>query len=373
MGLLQHEFSEAEYLRRRTKTLDVAREVDADRVLAFGENRSGVHVTYLTGWGVTRAAWLALDDTGARMWVSFHNHVPAARRVAHDVTVGDIGEIDASVLLTGATRVATLGVVPPVIRTAAAGVGIELVSVDGRHAELRTIKSEEEITALRLGAQASDLGAQGLIDAIVPGANDWELLAAARSAYTRAGARDHICYICVTDMDAPDRDVPSQFPEGRIVGPRSVVTFELSASVAAEYPGQILRTVFVGEPTPEYIGLHDVAARARLAMRDSMRDGVAALETLHAAECIEKSGYTTTDDLFHGLGMGYLEPVGVSPSRVPRSEPTGLLRSGMSVVIQPNVTTRDHRAGVQTGEMVVVRPDGIEDLHDFPEGAVMVS
>jgi len=373
VDVLQHEFSESEYQRRRTRSLELARGVEADRVLAFGENRSGVHVTYLTGWGVTRAAWLALDDAGARMWVSFHNHVPAARRVAHDVTVGDISEVDVRALLSGCTRVATLGVVPPSIRAAAAASGVELISVDAAHADLRTIKSEEEVTALRLGARASDIGAQGLIDAITPGATDWDLLAAARSAYTRAGARDHICYICVTDMDAPDRDVPSQFPEGRLVGPRSVVTFELSASVAAEYPGQILRTVFVGEPTREYLELHDVASQARLAMRASMRDGVPAVAALEAAACIEESGYTTTDDLFHGLGMGYLEPVGVSPSRVPRTDPTGLLRSGMSIVVQPNVTTRDHRAGVQTGEMVVVRQGGIEDLHEFPEGAVVLS
>ena len=29
-------------------------------------------------------------------------------------------------------------------------------------------------------------------------------------------------------------------------------------------------------------------------------------------------------------------------------------RAGMTVVIQPNVVTRDHKAGVQTGEMVLI-------------------
>ena len=40
----------------------------------------------------------------------------------------------------------------------------------------------------------------------------------------------------------------------------------------------------------------------------------------------------------------------------------------MTVVIQPNVITTDERAGVQTGELVLVTEDGWESLHQFPRG-----
>ncbi len=43
------------------------------------------------------------------------------------------------------------------------------------------------------------------------------------------------------------------------------MTFKLSASVAPEYPGQILRTVTMGEPTEEYLRMHDTAMSARSA------------------------------------------------------------------------------------------------------------
>jgi len=368
--ILNHRFSDAEYQRRRAETLRLADSVGAERVLAFGENRSGLHVTYLCGWAVTRQAWLSLDGEGARMWVSFHNHVPAARRMATDVEVNDIALLATSEFFAAQEIVATLGVVPAAVVAAAADAGVRLVPIDREHAELRAIKSDEEAVALRLGGRASDLGAQALIDACKVGATDWDLLAAARSAYTRAGGRDHICYICVTDMDAPDRDVPSQVPEGRMITDRSVVTFELSASVAPEYPGQILRTVFVGTPTEEYVRLHQVAEQAHDDMRAALREGASAQSVVAAARCIESSGFTTTDDLFHGLGMGYLDPVGVSPSRFPRAEPRGVVQRGMSIVVQPNVTTTDHRAGVQTGQMVLVTADGFEDLHDFQRGVV---
>jgi Xaa-Pro dipeptidase len=34
--------------------------------------------------------------------------------------------------------------------------------------------------------------------------------------------------------------------------------------------------------------------------------------------------------------------------------------------------TRDHKAGVQTGEMVLITKTGIERLHDFPRGFAQV-
>ena len=39
-------------------------------------------------------------------------------------------------------------------------------------------------------------------------------------------------------------------------------------------------------------------------------------------------------------------------------------------MIQPNVITKDGRAGVQTGEMVLVTRNGVERLHGVPRGFV---
>jgi hypothetical protein len=40
----------------------------------------------------------------------------------------------------------------------------------------------------------------------------------------------------------------------------------------------------------------------------------------------------------------------------------------MTVVLQPNVITPDERAGVQTGELVLVTESGWEPLHRYPRG-----
>jgi hypothetical protein len=36
--------------------------------------------------------------------------------------------------------------------------------------------------------------------------------------------------------------------------------------------------------------------------------------------------------------------------------------------VQPNVTTRDGVAGVQTGEMMLVNTSGVESFHRVPRG-----
>jgi hypothetical protein len=40
----------------------------------------------------------------------------------------------------------------------------------------------------------------------------------------------------------------------------------------------------------------------------------------------------------------------------------------MTIVVQPNITTRDGTAGVQAGELLLVTDQGPERLHAYPRG-----
>jgi Xaa-Pro dipeptidase len=61
-----------------------------------------------------------------------------------------------------------------------------------------------------------------------------------------------------------------------------------------------------------------------------------------------------------------------SKSRPSAHVPDEPFRAGMVVVIQPNVVTRDGKAGVQTGEMVLITKTGIESFHAVPRGFARV-
>lgn len=96
-------------------------------------------------------------------------------------------------------------------------------------------------------------------------------------------------------------------------------------------------------------------------------------DVVAASGVIEERGFTTTiDDNLHGYGGGYLPPVLGSRSRSNGPLPDEPFAAGMTVVIQPNVVTPDGRAGVQTGELVLITESGIERMHAMPRGFAVV-
>jgi Xaa-Pro aminopeptidase len=135
----------------------------------------------------------------------------------------------------------------------------------------------------------------------------------------------------------------------------------------------VLRSFTVGaEPTPLYRDLHAAADAAFDAIVAVLRAGALPAQVIEAAGVIEDKGFTIIDDLLHGYGGGYLPPILGSKSRPAGPVPEEPFKAGQTVVIQPNVVTRDHRAGVQTGELVLITPTGIERMHSFPRGFARV-
>jgi Xaa-Pro aminopeptidase len=186
-------------------------------------------------------------------------------------------------------------------------------------------------------------------------------------AYISQGATNVIHYIGTTSMNAPDLAVPRQFPTMRSLQAGDAVVAEISAAFW-EHPGQVLRSFAVGEPTKLYRDLHAAAEAAFDAIASVLKAGTTSAQVIEASGVIEDAGFTIIDDLLHGYGGGYLPPILGSKSRPAGPVPQEPFRDGQTVVIQPNVVTRDGKAGVQTGEMVLITNSGIERLHTMPRG-----
>jgi Xaa-Pro dipeptidase len=163
--------------------------------------------------------------------------------------------------------------------------------------------------------------------------------------------------------------VPAQFPSTRRVQAGDIVFAEISAAFF-NHPGQVLRSFAVSiEPPPIYHVLHATADAAFDAIASVLRHGATPAEVVKASSIIEEAGFTIIDDLLHGYGGGYLPPILGSASRPSSAKiPDEPFEAGMTVVIQPNVVTLDRKAGVQTGEMVLITKTGIERLHTFERG-----
>jgi Xaa-Pro aminopeptidase len=368
-------FSELEIAQRRAAVEALLTQAECDHLVFCGANRFGSAVQWLTQWPVTAEAVGVLTPRERdALFVQYVNHVPQASILADkaDVAWGGESSIAAAIKTLdrrGArtNRVATLGLVTADQHAMLSAKFGKLKSLNRDYVRLRQVKSAEELDWLRIGAYYSDLGMAALYDGAKLGLNERELGDVVERAYIRYGAVHVIHYFGLTSMQAPDLGVPRQFPRMRRVQPGDVVVAEITAAFW-EHPGQVLRSFALGEPNKLYRDLHKAADAAFDAIASVLKAGATPTQVVEASGVIEDAGFTIIDDLLHGYGGGYLPPILGSKSRPAGPVPGDPFRAGQTVVIQPNVVTRDGKAGVQTGEMVLITASGIERMHAFPRG-----
>ncbi|HXX09354.1 MAG TPA: M24 family metallopeptidase, partial [Pseudolabrys sp.] len=308
------------------------------------------------------------------VFVQYVNHAPQAQIIADkaDVSWGGESSIASAIKVLerrGArqNRVASIGPISAEQNAFLSAKFGTIKSLNRDYILLRQVKSAEEIDWLRIGAHFSDRGMAALRDGLKPGLNERELGDLVERAYISHGAINVIHYIGVTSMSAPDLGVPRQFPRMRRVQAGDVMVAEISAAFW-DHPGQVLRSFALGEPNRLYSELHAAADAAFDAIAGVLKAGATPAQVIDASGVIEAAGFTIIDDLLHGYGGGYLPPILGCKSRPAGPVPREPFRAGQTVVIQPNVVTRDGKAGVQTGEMVVITDAGIERLHSIPCG-----
>jgi Xaa-Pro dipeptidase len=173
-------------------------------------------------------------------------------------------------------------------------------------------------------------------------------------------------------MANPDLCVPPQHHSSRRLQNGDVMFVEFSGNFW-DSPGQVLRTITVGAPpTPLYQKLYDTAEAAFYAVTNVLRAGVSADKIVEATRLIEDAGFSIYDDIVHGFGGGYWPPVLGTTSRPAGPIPDLKLEANMTIVVQPNVITKDEKAGVQVGEMVRITDTGCERMHEAPWGLLRI-
>ena len=364
-------FSDQEMaLRREALTVELEAAGAAHAVI-YGANRAGPAVGWLTRWPVTREA-LCVFTPGERdlLLVNFYNHIPNAERIATEADVRWAGPKPMATAIEelrrrGAAggRVAVIG--PLGYRPYAALADFAApVPLDDAYTRLRLRKSAEEIEWLRIGCGFTDDAVRAVHEGAAVGTDERELGNLAERAYVGRGGTTHIHYFGVP--------VPAQWPAARAIEQGDVLACEVSAS-CWDYTGQLLRTFVVAdEPQPFHRRLHEVADAAFDALFERVRPGATATDLVEASAVIGDAGFTTRDDLVHGFVGGYLPPVLGDKTRALEDVPDFTLEEGMTIVIQPNVVTREESAGVQTGELVAVTADGAERLHDYERGLLRI-
>lgn len=372
-------FSDAEMARRDGLIHRMISEHQVDALIAVEAMRAGTATGWITGWPVTaEAVTLILPGEPRRMFIQHFNHLPLARTLARNTEVlwgaaGGVQQAADTVAKAGRRRVGVIGRLP-MAQAAMLAERFDLVDMNRAYTEARLIKSDEELRWLALAAELTDLAITALAEGARPGLSERDLNALVQAPYLPYGATNFIHYFQTTSMESSEVAVPRQYPSNRKLATGDVLSTELSVDYWG-YTGQVLRTFFIGrEPSSLFGELHAVADAVLDKILGLIRPGVHVRDLVTASRQIEDSGFTIIDDLIHGYGGGYLPPVLGSSSRpAAGAMPDMTLKAGMALVVQPNVVTKDWKAGVQTGNLVVVTDAGAQSLQKFPRGYHVIS
>ena len=369
-------FSRDEMERRRSALAEAMHMAGASHVLLSGGDRRGSAIQWVTGWppGAQHYVVFTPGEQDA-LFVKNPNNAPLARILAPNARVDWNPQGSTSLAIDELTRRSAKGQSVGVIGSYSHGLherlsaaGLKPVDMSRDYTRLRLVKSEEELELTRIGCAMTDAAVEALERHVRPDMSEYQLADIIERAYAPWGGVTQIHYTGVTSMTDPNCCVPSQLARNRKVAKGDAIFTEISVSYWS-YSGQIQRTIAVeSAPSPLFKAMHDVAEASLEAIFGVMRHGTTMDEILDAASVIDRSDFTICDDLVHGYVGGYLPPILGTRGRPSAPVPNLTLQEGMCIVVQPSIMTKDGKAGLQTGEMVLIRRDGIERLHKAPGG-----
>lgn len=245
----------------------------------------------------------------------------------------------------------------------------ELVDATRLMAEVRYVKSAEEIAALQTSMDIIELGIEAEIAAARPGAVDWHVWAAAHEAMMRGGSEIPVHCNWLSGKN-PVRTLTR--PSWRVLGHGDLIINELEASWIG-YRSQAVQPVFVGEVDPVHQELFKVQREVFEAILAKLKPGVTVRELAEltnlvgsrAAPAHGPAAGAIARLTMHGRGAGDDGPIITDHARDFEQLSTAL-HANMVFTYKPSVSTADKKAICTWGDTVVVTPEGGQRLGRRP-------
>ncbi len=246
-----------------------------------------------------------------------------------------------------------------------AAAGPELVGVKGWIEDLRAIKSDAELAAIRRAAGIADRALAEVLEALVPGATERQV----------AAELDHRLVVLGASAPAFDTIVafgersalPHAQPGDRRLGAGDLALFDFGARVDG-YVCDVTRTVSCGEPDSRLRAAYQVVLAGQRAALEGLRAGLTGREAdALARDRIEAAGHGP--EFGHTLGHGIGLEVHEEPRLSRKNE--GRLESGMVVTVEPGVYIQG-LGGVRIEDDVAILDQGVEVLTRAPKDELLV-
>lgn len=367
-------FSDEELNRRHKAVYGLIEQEGVDALLFYGSGRYASDIYWLSDWPSSREAYLLMQPgKDPVILMQLFNHFPMARVMSW---IKDVRWAGANTNRSVIELIAERGLEGKKIGLVGS-IGFQLynalrekypnanfVDLGGKLRMMRTIKSPAEIERIRKASQLTDDSIKAMAEGLQAGMREDEIPAIIEPVYLKQGGYAGIHFMSSMPMRSPDFCVPSQFHSNRKLQKGDALITEISGAYSG-YSGQIHRTFSIGEgPTPEWQKMHAAAMEAFDVLSKVIKDGATVSQAEEAAEIIHQRGYSTYDDLVHGVNQ--YPPIFQTKTRKRHDSRDITFRENMVIVIQPNLMTLDEKMGLQFGETLVVTKTGCESLNKYP-------
>jgi Xaa-Pro aminopeptidase len=251
----------------------------------------------------------------------------------------------------------------------------ELVDATPILAEIRYVKSPEEIDVLTRSMEIVELGYEAEIAAARPGVKDWDVWAATQYALMRNGSEMPVHCNWISGKN-PRRTLTR--PSMRILERGDLIINEVEASWIG-YRAQGVQPVFVQVADPVHGELIKVQREVFNRVMENLKPGITVKELADltrkageaAAPATGPAGGARAELTTHGRGAGDDGPIITSNARSPRQLAVEL-RENMVFICKPSAITADGSSISTWGDTVVVTPLGGRRLgkrtHDLAVG-----
>lgn len=236
---------------------------------------------------------------------------------------------------------------------------VDLVPLDGIVEQMREIKDEAEITALQASADLlCDIMGQ-IIDFLEPGLTEREI-AWKVEALAREGGAEDLAFPPIV-ASGSNSALPHAVPSERRLNQGEPIILDLGVRLDG-YCSDMTRTVFLGDPSPEFETIYSIVREAQTAAIRDIHSGLeSTLVDGIARDLIKKKGFGSF--FGHGLGHG----VGLATHEAPRLGPRKptVLKQGMVTTVEPGIYLPG-KGGVRLEEMVLITEEGARILTRDP-------
>lgn len=332
------------------------------------------NVRYLTGLESSNAALLVEPDGSATLSTDFR-YREKAKRVPGVTLAETVRDLFGALGETLAGR--RIGIEAPRLPYATYArlveAGVDVVPVGslvgsiptGPVEDMRRIKDDGELAAMRRAAELSDRMFEALAQERFTGRTERELAWWIEQAFHDLGA-DGPAFSSIV-ASGENGASPHAGASGAVIGSGTLVTVDTGCTVDG-YLSDCTRTFATGELPTELAEAYELCRQAQLDGLAAARAGVAASE-VDAASRVKIDAAGLGDAYGHGLGHGVGLEIHEAPTMRPES--TDVLEAGTIVTVEPGIYLPGV-GGVRIEDLVLVTHDGCERLTQFRKELITV-